>query len=82
MAITVELLTEFFGWCFIINSVILTVTTVSLYLGREWIPRLHAGLFLLPEETVRAKHFNFLANYKLMTLVFSLVPYVALKLIG
>jgi len=81
MPITIELLTEFFGWCFVVNSVILSFTTLAFYLGRRWIPKLHAGLFSLQEETVKASHFSFLANYKLITLAFSLVPYIALKII-
>jgi len=79
--VTIELLTAFFGWCFVVNSVILGVTGISLFLGRGWIPRFHAGLFSLSEETIRASYFKFLANYKLITLAFSLVPYIALKLI-
>jgi len=81
MPITIELLTAFFGWCFVVNSVILTVFTIFLYLGRGWIPKLHAGLFSLHEDAIKASHFNFLANYKLIILTFSLVPYIALKII-
>ena len=82
MPVTIELLTAFFGWCVVVNSVVLLITTVSLYLGQNWIPKLHAGLFSLPEATVKASHFKFLANYKLITLTFSIVPYIALKIIN
>jgi len=81
MPITIELLTAFFGWSIVINSLLLTIVTIALYLGQNWIPRLHAGLFSLSEEVVKANHFQFLSHYKLLTTLFSIVPYIALKLI-
>jgi len=39
-------------------------------------------LFSLPEEVIKANYFKFLANYKLITLTISFVPYIALKLLS
>lgn len=81
MSFTVETVTAFFGWCAVINSAALTLMTLAMYLGKRWIPGIHAKLFTLPEVSVKAEHFAFLANYKLLILAFNIVPYIALKLL-
>lgn len=81
MPVTIESVTAFLGWCTVINSAWILLTTVAMHLGRNWIVSFHARLFSIPESTVSASHFTFLANYKLLILMFNIVPYIALKLI-
>ena len=79
---TIATLTEFFGWCSVINLCILLTSTVAIYAGRNAIPKIHARMFGLDESTLSAAYFQYLAQYKIVTLTMNVAPYVALKLIA
>lgn len=75
-------LTTFFGWCSVINIAFLLFCTIMLTICRGFVKPIHAKLSGVDEEGLETIYFNFLANYKLLTMVFSLVPYVALKILS
>ena len=77
---SLDQLSTFFGWCLLINVVLLAVMTLAMMLRGEWISRIHAKLFGLSETSVKSEYFNFLANYKLLVTVFNLTPFIALKI--
>ncbi len=78
----ISLLTTFFGWCSVLNIIFLMFCTAMLTLFRGFVMPIHARLSGVAEENLEAIYFNFLANYKLLTMLLSIVPYVALKLMG
>jgi hypothetical protein len=43
---------------------------------------LHTKMFALSEEDILRAYFQYLAQYKIATLVLSVVPYVSLKLMS
>jgi len=71
----------FLGWCAVINAGILLYSTLMLVFFNRWVKRAHASLFSVNEAALDAVYFQFLSNYKLVTIFFNLVPYCALKLI-
>lgn len=77
---SIENLIDFFGWCSLINFGILLFSTfvVKLYLGP--IGNLHAKIFNLKKEQLPLTYYGYLAVYKIMILIFNLVPYLALKI--
>lgn len=77
---TLETLTTFFGWMAVLNLGFLTTATLMLFLLKDRIVAIHAGMFSTEEQVVRNTYFNWLAHYKTLTLVFTLMPYLALKL--
>lgn len=77
---TVETLTTFFGWMTVLNIGFLIITTVLLLAMQNWVTGVHARMFKMDEADVRKAYFAYLAKYKTLTLVFALVPYIALKL--
>ena len=77
---TLETLTAVFGWMTVLNFGFLALATILLLALRDWATRLHARLFALDEATVRDAYFSFLSRYKVLALVFSLMPYLALRL--
>lgn len=79
---TYETLTAFFGWMTVLNFGFLVFATLMLLAMRDWATSLHARLFNLDETTVRAAYFSFLSRYKVLALVFSLIPYLALRLVA
>ena len=72
---------SFFGWCSLINIALLFLAFFIVTLMRSQVSRLHAHLFGLDENDIPALYFEYLGHYKLMILIFNLVPYVAMKII-
>ena len=77
---TVETLTTFFGWMSVINILYLLFATLMLIGLKGMASDIHARLFKLDENDVRLAYFTWLGNYKIFTVIFSLVPYIALRL--
>ena len=80
--ITLSELTEFFGWASIINISFLFLATLSLVLMRDFIVSIHSKLLNISKEELPTLYFNYLANYKVVSLVFFLIPYISLKIRG
>lgn len=80
--ITIESLTEFFGWCAAINIGILLFTSLMIMGFSVPFSKLHGAMFKMPPEEVRSGFYNYLGQFKVATIVFSLVPYLALKAMG
>ena len=78
---TLVTLTTFFGWMTVLNLGILTVTTVFLLAGREKFAAIHAGMLGMEQADVKKAYFAYLANFKIVVLVFCVTPYLALSLI-
>ena len=77
-----EALTQFFGWCAVINIGYLLLATFFLAFMRDFAVNLHARMFALSEEDVLRAYFQYLAQYKIAALVVSVVPYIALKIMS
>ncbi len=75
-------LTAFFGWCTVINSAILLITSIAVIAMQATIARTHGKLFKLPEEALSRAYFQYLANYKIAIIVLNLAPYIALRIIA
>ena len=77
---TLVTMTTFFGWMIILNFGLLLFSTIALLAGRDKFTALHAGLFQMEQADVKNAYFSYLANYKILIIVFCLMPYIALKL--
>jgi hypothetical protein len=80
--ITLSQVTEFLGWASIINIGFLLVATICLILMKDFATSIHSQLFNIDKKELPAIYFNYLANYKILSLVLCVVPYVSLKLMG
>lgn len=80
--ITLSQLTELLGWASIINIAFLTLATLGIILMREKISSIHSKMFGIDKEDLSKIYFNYLANYKILSLVFCVAPYVSLKIMG
>ncbi len=79
---SLQTVTAFFGWTTVINFVFLAVTTIAVVALRGFITRLHAKMFGLDPEDVVRDYFRYIAQYKIAIIIFSLVPYIALRLMS
>jgi hypothetical protein len=76
-----SVMTEFLGWCTLINSVILILSTIMVSACSGLMKGIHSKLFNIPEASLDTLYFNYLGNYKLAIFIFNLAPYIALKLL-
>lgn len=78
----IQALTTFFMLCTIINGALLIVWTVFFLLFPEFMYRTQARWVPVPREQFRVIMYAFLGLFKMFFLVFSLVPYLALLIMG
>lgn len=79
---SVAQLTEFLGWCTLINVVLLTLTAISVIALKGKISKIHAAMFNVDAATLPAAYFAYLATFKIAVLMLNVVPYIALKLMA
>lgn len=79
---TLSQLTEFLGWASVINIGYLFLATLIIMFMRGTLSSIHSKMFDVDEKELSAKYFDFLSNYKIVTLVFMVAPYIALKIMG
>ena len=79
---TIETLRSFFLVCFLINWVFLIFWFVMFAFKRGWIYKMHSRWFKISEDQFDAIHYTGMAIYKLAFIIFNLVPYVALAIVG
>ena len=79
---TIDTLREFFGWCSIINIVLLTLSSILIIAVRGSVSRIHGKMFNMDENDISKEYFHYLGQYKIATLVFSIAPYFALKIMS
>lgn len=77
-----EGLRHLLAWCTVINYAILMLWFAVFVASRAWITGLHGKLFDIDAEKVRSMHFIGIAIYKILILVFNLVPYIALRIMS
>lgn len=75
-------LTAFFLWCTILNGGLLILSFLMLISVGDVAYKVHGRWFPMPRETYNAALFSFVAIFKMLWLVFNLVPLVALLIIG
>ncbi len=80
--LSMEQLTTFFGWCVVINFGLLMIAAIALSLLQGPMLRLHTAITGLSEEELRTGYFRFLANYKMMALILSFAPWLALEIMA
>ena len=79
---TISQITELLGWASVINIGYLLLATIMLIFMRGSIVSIHSKLFDLDKKALNVKYFDFLSHYKIMTLVFTVAPYLALKIMA
>ena len=68
-------------WMTLINFGLLLFTTVVLIVFRDAIYRLHSSLFGVDEKQVAQVVYTYIANFKVLVIVFNLTPLLAFYLL-
>lgn len=78
----IETLTSFFMWCSIVNGGLLLSWTVMCICAPDLIYNMHHRWFPLSRESFNVVIYAFLGLFKILVLVFNVVPFIVLCLIG
>ncbi len=79
---SIELTRSFLLWCTVINYGILLVWFLVFTLAHDWMRRFHGRWFRLSDEQFDSLHYLGMSIYKIGILLFNLVPFVVLWIIG
>ena len=71
-------LTDFFMWCTIFNAILLFISFFVCILAKPFIYRMHGHWFPMSEERFNQSLYLFLGCYKVIIIVFNLVPFIVL----
>jgi hypothetical protein len=78
----IQTLTTFFMWCTIINGGLFLCSTTMLILAPDFAYRMQCKFIPISRETFNVVICSFLGLFELVFLVFNVVPYVALLIVG
>ena len=73
---------EFFMWCTIINGALLVISSLMLVCAPDWVYRMQSKWFPISREAFNIVIYSFVGLFKIFVLVFNVVPYVALLIVG
>lgn len=79
---TVEILRDFLAWCSVINIGLLLFWVLWLMLLHDFVYRIHGKWFKMSVERFDAIHYAGIAFFKICIIVFNIVPYLALRIVG
>lgn len=68
----------FFMWCTILNGGLLIFSFVILAAARDRVYRIHSRLFPLSREAFNTVIYALLGAFKIIWLIFNVVPWIAL----
>jgi hypothetical protein len=71
-----------FMWCTIINLLLLTLSFLVCAFAGNWIYQMHSKWFPISREAFNVAIYSFLGLFKILVLVFNLVPWIACAIAG
>ena len=77
-----QTVTAFFMWCTIINGGLLVLWTLFTLFAPDLVYRTQSRWFPIPREIFNIVMYCFLGLFKIFFIVFNLVPFMALLIIG
>ena len=77
-----ETLTSFFMWCTIISGAILIYSSLFLCFAPGFVYRIQSKWYPISRDTFDIIAYSYLGLFKVLFIVFNLVPYLALLIIA
>ena len=74
----IQTLTTFFMWCVIMNGALLVLWTTMCILAPDLVYRTQSKWFPIPRETFNVVMYSVLGLFKVLVIVFVIIPSVAL----
>ena len=79
---TLEVTRSMLAWCSVINIGLLLLWYLFFLLAHDWMHRIHSKWFTIPVDRFDGIHYGGLGLFKIGILLFNLVPYLALRIVG
>ncbi|HTY76726.1 MAG TPA: hypothetical protein VMI34_02815 [Candidatus Bathyarchaeia archaeon] len=79
---TIDFTRTFFLWCTVINYGVLVLWFLVFVFAHGWMERLHGRWFRLSPDLFDALHYAGMSIYKIGIILFNLVPFIVLSLLG
>jgi ABC-type branched-subunit amino acid transport system permease subunit len=79
---TIEVARTFFLWCTVIDYGVLLVWFLVFVFAHDWVQRVHGRWFRLSREQFDALRYAGISIFKIGIILFNLVPFVALPILG
>jgi len=79
---TLEVVAVFFGWMTVINFVFLFVASIMVMTMRGAMSRVYSRMFGVEAADLPRVYFQCLGQYEIAIIVFSLTPYIALRIMS
>lgn len=77
----IQTLASFFMWCAVMNGSLLVLWSIVLIVAPDFVYRTQSKWFPISRETFNVVIYSFLGLFKIVFLVFNVVPYMALLII-
>lgn len=78
----IDTMRELFMWCTIINGGLFILSFLITAYAGDWVYRMNSMWYRIPRDTFNVVIYCFIGVFKLFVMVFNVVPYVALVIIG
>ncbi len=78
----IQTLTSFFMWMTIINGGLFVYWAAWCLFAPDFVYRMQSRWFPISRETYDVAIYGFLGVFKMLFIVFNLVPYLALSIVG
>jgi hypothetical protein len=79
---TLEVIRSALAWCTVINLGLLLWWFLFFSLAHDWTYRMHSKWYNISVDKFDTIHYAGIAFFKILVLVFNLVPYLALRIVG
>ena len=82
MTVDYKAIRAFFGWCTIINGGLLILASLLIRFSEDWFFGMHNKWIPITEDSFHLAIYILLGFFKIIVVVFNLVPYIVLVVIG
>jgi len=79
---TLETIRDVLGWCSVMNIVFLIWWLAWFMLAHDFMYRFHKKWFKVSVETFDDIHYGLMGFFKISVILFNIVPYFALRIVG
>lgn len=76
---TIEVFRSILAWCTLINMGLLSIWLLFFIFAHDWLYKLHGKWFEFSVERFDSIHYCLLGLFKILIIMFMLVPYLVLR---
>lgn len=78
----INVVRAFFKWCTIINGGLLIFASLSIRFAGDWTFGMHSDWIPITRDAFNGEVYLLLGFFKIIVIVFNIVPYLALVIVG